>query len=134
MIAAAASTGTITGSNGAAASLLTGVALSVLAGCLVAVGTYTFYVANHLAIEHDPSTAVRINSIYCLVPVGALIALWVTGTALVARAEMLIVGAAGVIAVNMVLHLDPDHARHIAETDTTQSRRHAANATRQQLH
>ena len=73
-------------------------------------GTWLFQHANHLAVRNERQNAPQINSLFYLVPVGAVVLLtWLTDSA-VARPALLICGLAGVVTVNMVMHLDPEGA------------------------
>ena len=73
-------------------------------------GNWLFQHSNHLARDRAGQSAPQINSLYYLVPVGAVVLLaWLTDSA-VARPALLICGVAGVVAVNMVMHLDPEGA------------------------
>ena len=73
-------------------------------------GAWLYHRSLHLARDHGGQNAPQINSLYYLVPVGAVVLLaWLTDSA-VARPDLLICGLAGVVAVNMVMHLDPEGA------------------------
>ena len=81
---------------------------AAVAAVLQTGGNWLFQHANHLAREHEGQSAPQINSLYYMVPVGAVAMLaWLTDSA-VARPDLLICGVAGVVAVNMVMHLDPE--------------------------
>ena len=87
-----------------------GLRMAVLAAGLDTCGNWLFQHANHLARHREGQSAPQINSLYYLVPVGAVALLaWLTDSA-VARPALLICGVAGVVAVNMVMHLDPEGA------------------------
>ena len=87
-----------------------GLCWAAAAAALQTAGTWLFLRALHLAREHGGQSAPQINSLYYLVPVGAIMLLaWLTDNA-VARPDLLICGVAGVVAVNMVMHLDPEGA------------------------
>ena len=65
--------------------------------------------ATHMAANHPAAT--RINTLYYLTPVGALLLLaWLADTT-IEQPDLLIVGAATVVVVNMVLHVDREGAR-----------------------
>lgn len=87
------------------------VLLAIAAAATQVSANWCFQHANHLARNaHGPSAA-QINTLYYLVPVGALLLLvWLADTT-IERPDLLIVGAAGVVVVNMVLHLDPEGAQ-----------------------
>ncbi len=71
---------------------------------------WCFHNGLHLARVKHGRDAAGVNSLYYLTPVGALILLAGFADTDIARPDLLIAGAAGVVAVNMVLHLDPEGA------------------------
>ena len=81
-----------------------GVVVGICEGC----GNLVFNAASQLALGRSAVQLAWTNSIYYAVPVGALALLGVTGSVDLARPEMLVVGGAGVIAINMIMHLDPE--------------------------
>ena len=87
-----------------------GLGWAAAAATLQTGGTWLYHRALHLARDIGGQSAPQINSLYYLVPVGAVILLaWLADSA-VARPDLLICGVAGVVAVNMVMHLDPEGA------------------------
>lgn len=84
--------------------------LGVLVGICEGCGNLVFNSASQLALRRSAVQLAWTNSIYYAVPVGALALLGVTGSVDLARPEMLVVGGAGVIAINMIMHLDPEGA------------------------
>ena len=87
-----------------------GLGWAATAATLQTGGTWLYVRSLHLAREHGGQSAPQINSLYYLVPVGAVVLLaWLTDST-VARPDLLICGVAGVVAVNMVMHLDPEGA------------------------
>lgn len=87
------------------------ISLAVLLGMLTAAGSWALAHANHLAIAISQRRSAQINSLFYLVPIGALSLLVWLGDSNLERPELLIAGVAGVVAVNMVLHLDPEGTR-----------------------
>lgn len=85
--------------------------LATLLGAVTAGGSWALAHANHLAIEVSQRRSAQINSLFYLVPVGALGLLVWLGESELERPELLVAGVAGVVAVNMVLHLDPEGTR-----------------------
>ena len=85
-----------------------GMLLSVAAGAAQMAGNWCLHHANHLAREAHGKTAASINSLYYLVPVAALLLLAAFADTDIDRPDLLIAGVAGVVAVNMILHLDPE--------------------------
>ena len=81
-----------------------GVVVGICEGC----GNIVFNAASQLALGRSAVQLAWTNSIYYAVPVGALALLGATGSVDLARPEMLVVGGAGVIAINMIMHLDPE--------------------------
>ena len=79
-------------------ALIAGVVLGVLHG----VSTIGFGWANHL------SSTDLVNSLYFAVPVLALGWLWLFTDVTVADSAMFVAGAAGVLAANTAIHLDPE--------------------------
>ena len=84
--------------------------LGVLVGICEGCGNLVFNSASQLALGRSAVQLAWTNSIYYAVPVGALALLGITGSVDLARPEMLVVGGAGVIAINMIMHLDPEGA------------------------
>ena len=93
---------------------LDGVLTAAAAGVLLAAGDRLFHQANHLARRVEGQAAAQVNSLYYLVPVAALVLLVAFADTSIERPDLLIAGAAGVVAVNMVMHLDPEGARQRA--------------------
>ena len=87
-----------------------GLRWAAVAAVLQTGGKWLFMHANHLAREREGQSAPQINSLYYLVPVGAVILLAWLADSTVVRPDLLICGLAGVVAVNMVMHLDPEGA------------------------
>ena len=85
--------------------------LSVAAAAAQMAGNWCLHRANHLARETHGKTAASINSLYYLVPVAALLLLAEFADTDIDRPGLLIAGVAGVVAVNMILHLDPEGAK-----------------------
>ena len=82
-------------------------------GVVHAVSGLTFTYANHLS-ETD-----TINSIYFAVPALALLWLWALTDVTVANLPLFVSGVVGVLAVNMVIHLDPEGTgRHLGDSDS----------------
>ena len=79
-------------------------AVGVFLGALHGVSSFAFTYANHLS--HSDT----INSLYYLVPALALGWLWTLTDVTVADPQLFVAGAVGVIAINMVIHLDPEGA------------------------
>ena len=95
--------GTVSGSWGTLNWVAIG--LATLLGGVTAAGSWALAHANHLAIEVSQRRSAQINSLFYLAPVGALgLLVWV-GDSELERPELFVTGVAGVIAVNMVLHL-----------------------------
>lgn len=92
-----------------------GTILAVLLGALHLAGDWCFIKANYLSRVAYGEVAAQINAIYYLVPIGALLLLWGLTDTTIERPDLLIAGAAGVIAVNMILQLDPEGARQRAD-------------------
>ena len=87
-----------------------GAVLATVASALQVFGNLLFQHANHLARDAGGQRAPQVNSLFYLVPVGAVLLLaWFADTD-IARPDLLITGLAGVVAVNMVMHLDPEGA------------------------
>ena len=85
-----------------------GLLLALCAGFFHAIGAWAYLRAIHLATDDHGHKAAGITTLYYLTPVAALLLLaGFAGTDIV-RTDRLIAGAAGVVAVNMVLHLDPE--------------------------
>ena len=91
-----------------------GLLFAVAAAAAQVAGNWCFQHANHLSREVHGQVSAQINTLYYGVPVGALLLLvWLADTT-IERPDLLIVGAAGVVAVNMVLNLDPEGAQQRA--------------------
>ena len=91
-----------------------GVLCAVGAAVVQISGNWLFQHANHLARSQEGQASPRINSLYYLTPVGAaLLLLWLADTDIL-RWDLFVAGTAGVIVVNMVLHLDPEGAEQSA--------------------
>ena len=88
-----------------------GVLLSVATGGIHAASNWCLHRANHLAREAHGKTAASINSLYYLVPVAALLVLAAFADTDIDRPGMFIAGVAGVVAVNVILHLDTEGAK-----------------------
>lgn len=87
---------------------------AVTAGFLNSMGTTLLYLALHLGDDKSSTRAqggADVTSIYYCVPVLALSWLWAFDRLDVARVDLLVAGGAGVVVVNMILHLDPEGAR-----------------------
>ena len=87
------------------------VILAIVLGLVTSLGSWALAHANHLAIKISQRRSAQINSLFYLVPVAAVALLVWLGESDLKRPELLVAGAAGVIAVNMVLHLDPEGTR-----------------------
>ncbi len=87
-----------------------GLALAALAGFFHVVAGWSFVRALHLATDDHGHKAAGITTLYYLTPVAALLLLAAFADTDIVRTDRLIAGAAGVVAVNMVLHLDPEGA------------------------
>ncbi len=85
-----------------------GLLLAIAAGAAQMAGGWCLHEANHLARETQGKSSAGINTLYYMVPVAALLLLALSGSTDIARPDLLIAGAAGVVAVNMVMHLDPE--------------------------
>ena len=84
--------------------------LGLALGFVHGVGTLFFLAANQKAVGQSDLLIAATNGVFYCVPVAALTLLSVTGSIDLARPEMLLVGASGVVAVNMVMHLNPEGA------------------------
>ena len=85
-------------------------------GAVHAVSGLTFSYANHLS---DTDT---INSLYFAVPTLALVWLWTFTDVTVSHPALFVAGGIGVLAVNMVIHLDPEGTgRRTAASGTHQT-------------
>ena len=93
-----------------------GTAIAVCCAALNVAGSRAWNAANHAADRGPAGSAARINSLYYLTPVAALGLLALFADTDIARPDLLIVGAAGVVAVNMVMHLDPEGVRQRARS------------------
>ena len=91
-----------------------GLLCAVGAAPLQMAGNWLFQHANHLARREHGQSAAQVNSLYYLVPVAALVLLAAFADISIERSDLLIAGAAGVVAVNMVMHLDPEGAQQRA--------------------
>ena len=87
-----------------------GLGWAAATAALLTGGMWLHHRALHLAREAGGQSAPQINSLYYLVPVGAVVLLAWLADSTVARPDLLICGVAGVVAVNMVMHLDPEGA------------------------
>ena len=88
-----------------------GLMFAAVAGATQIAASWCFTHANHLYRDAHSEAAAQINTFHYLAPVGALILLaWLADTT-IKRPDLLIVGAAAVVVVNMVLHLDPEGAQ-----------------------
>ncbi len=87
-----------------------GLMFVVCAGLVYPISDWCFHNALHLARDRYKHESAGVNSIYYLTPVAALLLLAGFADTDIARPDLLIAGAAGVVAVNMVLHLDPEGA------------------------
>ena len=105
--------------DGVAQFTLRSVALAVIVGTMQMAANWCLHHANHLARETHGDKAAGINSLYCLAPIAALGLLAVFADTDIARPDLLIVGAAAVVAVNIVMHLDPDGTRQQARSAGT---------------
>ncbi len=87
--------------------------LAGLAGIVLAVGIILFDTALHLSnsVDESHNRSGAITSLSYGVPVLALGWLGLFSRLQVARVDLLIVGALGVIVVNMIMHLDPEGAK-----------------------
>lgn len=88
-----------------------GVLLAALCGTVNAFGGWLFHLANQTARHVVGYDTAAINGLYYLAPIAALGLLAVFDATRIARPDLLICGAAGVVAVNMVMHLDPEGAQ-----------------------
>lgn len=88
-------------SNGEALSW-TAVGIGVSLGVVHGVASSTFVAANHL------SRSDTINSLYYGMPVVSIVWLWSITEVEIGDIPMFISGAVGIVAANMVLHLDPE--------------------------
>ena len=93
-----------------------GLLLAAAAGAAQTAGNWYYQHANHLSRQAHGQTAAQINALYYLTPVVALGLLALLADTDIARPDMLIVGAAGVVAVNIVMHLDPEGVRQRARS------------------
>ena len=88
-----------------------GLMFAAAAGAMYMAASWCFYHANHLSRYAHNEAAAQINTLYYLAPVGALLLLVLFADTTIERPDLLIAGAAGVVVVNMVLHVDPEGAR-----------------------
>ena len=91
-----------------------GLLLAVVAAATHVTAVWFFQQANHLARDAHGQTAAQINTLYYLTPVGALLLLALFADSTIDRPDLLIVGAAAVVVVNMVTHIDPEGAQRRA--------------------
>lgn len=91
-----------------------GLLFAVAVAATYVAANWCFHHANHLSRQAHGHTAASINSLYYLVPVGALLLLAWRADTTIERPDLFIVGAAAVVAVNMVSHLDPEGAHQRA--------------------
>ena len=104
---------------GFAVSLATSADLWATSGLLFAIAAsatqvtanWCLHHANHLSRTAHGTSAAQINTLYYGTPVLALLLLAGLADVTIERPDLLIVGAAGVVVVNMVLHLDPEGAQ-----------------------
>ena len=89
----------------------TGMLLAVAAAVTQVTAMLFFQHANHLARDAHGQASAQINSLFYLTPVGALLLLAWLADVTIERPDLLIVGAAAVVVVNMVLHVDPEGTR-----------------------
>ena len=88
-----------------------GLMFAAAAGATYMAASWCFYHANHLSRYAHNEASAQINTLYYLAPVGALLLLvWFADTT-IERPDLFIVGAAAVVVVNMVLHIDPEGAQ-----------------------
>jgi len=90
---------------------LIGVLLGLSLGLLHCFAVILFQVASHLSALVDGQPRSHIISIFYGVPILGLISLWISGRIDVSRPDLIIAGAAGVVVVNMIMHLDPEGAK-----------------------
>ncbi len=88
-----------------------GVGYAIAAGALTCCGNWMFYQANHLARDNEGQISARINGIFYAAPVIGIVLLWRFGDSTILYWNMLIAGLAGILAINMVIHLDPEGIR-----------------------
>ena len=87
-----------------------GLSFALCTGILNPIANWCFQHALHFARDEHGREAAGVNALYYLQPVISLMLLVVFGATDIARPDLLIAGAAGAVAVNMVLHLDPEGA------------------------
>lgn len=101
-------------SEGSRLSLIAAIA-GLAAGACAGSGAMLLRRANHL------SRSDAINSLYYATPVLALAWLWLFTDVVVDNVAMFLVGAAGVVAINMALHLDPEGTRRSRGLENTET-------------
>lgn len=85
-----------------------GLGFAAVAAITYVCGGWCFAHANHLSMDAHGKEGARINTLFYLVPVLSLLLLAALTDTTIERPDLLIAGAAGVVAVNMVMHLDPE--------------------------
>ncbi len=80
----------------------TAVGIGASLGVLHGVASSAFVAANHLSYSDT------VNSLYYGMPVVSLAWLWIFAEVVVGDVTMFLAGSVGIVAVNMVMHLDPE--------------------------
>jgi len=89
---------------------VSGLMLAFCAGFVQSIAEWCFHHATHLARDEYGQEVAKVHSLYYSTPILSLLLLAGFADTDIARPDSLIAGAAGVVAVNMVLHLDPEGA------------------------
>lgn len=100
--------------GGSASVSWAGVIYATVTSLVHVIGNWFFQHANHMSRTVFRQRGARVNSLFYLVPAVAIVLLQWRADTEITRLDFLIIGVAGVVAVNMVVHLDPEGAHQRA--------------------